>query len=59
MKRSLLHAARGGLGALSAHRPIGTTDVDRDGRLVIERVPVPRSNAALAGVAPARKPNNR
>jgi peptidoglycan/xylan/chitin deacetylase (PgdA/CDA1 family) len=41
-----------GLGALLPHRPIGTTDVDHDGRLVIERMSVPRSEPALAGVAP-------
>jgi peptidoglycan/xylan/chitin deacetylase (PgdA/CDA1 family) len=41
-----------GLGALLPHRPIGTTDVDRDGRLVIERIPEPRSDPALTGLAP-------
>jgi peptidoglycan/xylan/chitin deacetylase (PgdA/CDA1 family) len=39
-----------GLGALLSSRPIGSSDVDRDGRLVFERMPVPR-NAALVGVA--------
>jgi len=40
-----------GLGALLPHRPIGTTDVDRDGRLVIERMPAPRRDDRLTGVA--------
>lgn len=39
-----------GLGALLPRRPIGTSDVDRDGRLVIERMPVRRNGAALVGV---------
>lgn len=40
-----------GLGDLLPSRPIGTTDVDHAGRLVIERVPVRLHDAALAGMA--------
>jgi peptidoglycan/xylan/chitin deacetylase (PgdA/CDA1 family) len=32
-----------GLGAMLPHRPIGNQEVDRDGRLVIERLPVPEA----------------
>lgn len=40
-----------GLSALLPNRRIGTQDVDRDGNLVIERIPVPRDAVALAGAA--------
>jgi acetyltransferase-like isoleucine patch superfamily enzyme len=39
-----------GLGALLPKRPIGTQDVDRDGNLVIERIQVPRNDAARARI---------
>ena len=40
-----------GMGALLPSRPVGTTDVDRAGRLLIERVPIRLHDAAVAGMA--------